>query len=82
METILYTKTNELTIRTCYIADEEKFAVIFEYPNGEMQEVDTFKSVLFMLEIHDFWCKFAGLTSTSLNPSQVKKHLTRISRTA
>lgn len=82
MEAILYTKNENLTVKTVYLTKEAVFATVLEYPNGEIQVVETFSSVLRMMEIHDFWCKFTGITSTSFNPSQVEKHLTRIARTA
>lgn len=61
METLLYTKCNKLTIRTVFIADEESFAVVFEYPNGEMIVVDKFNSVFKIIERHEDWCKFAEM---------------------
>ena len=61
METLLYTKCNQLTIRTVYIADESTFAVVFEYPNGNMIVVDTFTSALKIIERHEDWCKFANM---------------------
>lgn len=65
METLLYTKCNQLTIRTVYMEKENEFAVVFEYPNGEMVVVDHFKSAMRILETHESWCKFANIKEES-----------------
>ena len=75
METILYTKTNDLVIRTCYNADSAEFVTIVEYPNGEQVIAETFKSVMFMLEIHDSWCKFTGVIEDKVTSEEVNAHL-------
>ena len=76
METILFTKGNDLIVRTVYIAEQNIFATVYEYPSGEMQVVDTYNSVMSLIENHDFWCKFSGVISTTITGSQVEKHLT------
>lgn len=71
MEEIISTRDSELKIKTCYFADSQEFGVVFEYPNGEQQVVETFKSALFIMEKHDFWCKFAGVIKEKSN--EIKK---------
>ena len=75
MEIILYTKGVDLIVKTCYIADQECFATIFEYPNGEQVVVDTYKSVMYLAKSHDFWCKFSGVIEGQLNPVEVELRL-------
>lgn len=75
MENILYTKSDDLTIKTCFIADSEEFATIIEYPDGSQTVAETFKSVMYMIEIHDFWCKFTGVTKDKISSDLVKAHL-------
>lgn len=75
METILFTKSDNLIIRTCFVADSEEFATIIEYPDGTTTTAETFKSVVHMLEIHDFWCKFTGVIEENITSDIVKTHL-------
>lgn len=79
MQTILYTKNKDLIIRAVYVPSEKHFAIVFEYPDGELQVVEEINSVMGLLPAHDFWCKFTGITSTPISRSQVKEHLTTAS---
>ena len=76
METILYTKGNDLVVKSCYIPEQECFASIIVYPTGEHQVLEMYNSIMNIMEIHDFWCKYTGIISTPLTGSQVEKHLT------
>ena len=75
MNTILYTKSDDLVVKTCYVADSQEFAVVLEYPNGEQQVVETFNSAMFLIEFHDFWCKFTGVIKDTTTSEEIKKHL-------
>ena len=79
METILYTKSNDLIVKSCYISEQACFASILVYPNGEHQVLETYNSIMNIMEIHDFWCKYTGVISTPITASQVEKHLTSCS---
>jgi hypothetical protein len=75
MNTILFTKSDDLVVKTCYVADSQEFAVVLEYPDGTQQVVETFKSVMFLIEFHNFWCRFTGVLEDTTTPAEVNKHL-------
>ena len=79
METILYTKGENFIVKSVYFSEEQVFGTVFEYPDGSILVAESYKSIMNIMETHDFWCKFSGVISTPLTPSQIEKHLTRYS---
>lgn len=79
METILYTKSNNLIVKTCYFGDAQEFGTCIEYPDGKIQVMENFKSALFLLDIHDFWCKFTGVIKGSTTIEEVNRHIRKVS---
>lgn len=75
METILFTKSDKLTVKTVYFADSQEFGVVLEYSDGSMQVVEKFKSVLFIMQFHDFWCKYTGIIEGNVSVGEIEKHL-------
>ena len=67
MVTILFTKGTDLIIKSCFISETNEYAVILEDKDGEMQVLETFKSIMFLVEAHDFWCKYIGIIESSQN---------------
>ncbi len=75
METILVTKSNDLTVKSVYFTDSQEFGVVLEYSDGTQQVVEKFKSVMFIMQIHDFWCKFTGIIDGKVSVEEIGKHL-------
>jgi len=71
METILYTKNNDLVVKSCYVPSEACFATVLVYPNGDQVVLETYKSIIKIMQKHDYWCKSTGVLSTPLTASQV-----------
>lgn len=76
METILYTKNDDFVVKSVYIPSEACFATVLVYPDESQMVLETYKSIIKIMEKHDFWCKFTGVISTPFTGSQVEKHLT------
>ena len=77
METILFTKGYDLTVKTVYIPEEKKYATLYVYQNGYMTVVEVYESVMFMIQTHDFWCKFSGIIEGTLSSKDIEHHRTR-----
>lgn len=75
METILFTKSDKLTVKSVYFADSQEFGIVLEYSDGSQQVVEKFKSVMFIMQIHDFWCKYTGITEGNITVAEIEKHL-------
>ena len=75
METILFTKSDKITVKSVYIADSQEFGVVLEYSDGSQQVVEKFKSAMFIMQIHDFWCKFTGIIESNVSIGEIEKHI-------
>ena len=75
METILFTKSKDLIVKSVYFTDSQEFGVVLEYSDGSQQVVEKFKSVLFIMQIHDFWCKFTGIIDGKVSVEDIENHL-------
>lgn len=71
METILYTKNNDFVVKSCYVPSDACFATVLVYPNGDQMVLETYKSIMKIMQKHDYWCKFTGVLSTPITASQV-----------
>ena len=75
MEIILFTKSDKLTVKSVYFADSQEFGVVLEYKDGAMQVVEKYKSAMFIMQIHDFWCKFTGIIEGNVSVGEIEKHI-------
>ena len=75
MTDILTTSTNEIKIKTCFNADLEEFETCIEYSDGKVEVLESFKSAMFLLEIHTFWCKFTGIIKDSIDVASIINHI-------
>ena len=75
MEIILNSTSNLVSIKTCYFTDSKEFATCLYQNDGSFEVLETFKSPLFLVDIHDFWCKFTGITKSSISIKDVIEHI-------
>lgn len=75
MQDILSTKSNSISIRTRFFEDSQEFGTCLCYPDGKYEVLQTFKSAMFLVEIHDFWCKFTGVTTSNISIRDIVNHI-------
>ena len=75
MEIILNSIANSISIKTCYFEDSQEFATCLYHQDGTFDVLETFKSPIFLVDIHDFWCKFTGITKSSISIKDVLNHV-------
>ena len=79
MEVILSTRKDGFKVMTVYLSETKEFAIVFEYTDGSIKQVDNFKAVNLIIELHNYWCAYTGIIDTPFASCQVKKHLTTAS---
>lgn len=75
MQDVLYTKSDSISIRTRFFEESQEFGTCICYPDGSYEVLQTFKSPMFLVEIHDFWCKFTGITVSNISIRDIVEHI-------
>lgn len=74
MEELFTTKGKGQELKAIY--QDNKFKVVFAYPDGSRYEVEETDEVSSLVESYNFWGMLTGLFNTPIESSQVEKHLT------
>lgn len=74
MEELFTTKGKNEELKAIY--EDNKFKVVFVYPDGSRYEADETTEVSSLVESYNFWGMLTGLFNTPIESRQVEKHLT------
>lgn len=74
MEELFTTKGKGEELKAIY--QDNKFKVVFAYPDGSRYEADETDDISTLVESYNFWGLLTGLFNTPIESSQVEKHLT------
>ena len=74
MEELFTTKGKNEELKAIY--EDNKFKVVFVYPDGSRYEADETTEVSNLVESYNFWGMLTGLFNTPIESRQVEKHLT------
>ncbi len=75
MEEILCTKSNSASIKTFFNEETEEFNTCLIDKDKNIKVLQTFKCIKFLVEIHDFWCKFTGVTKSNISIKDIINHV-------